>query len=127
MQPVFRRVNTWLGRSQDMFRMVAAVLGIQAGEPKPRVYLGDENINAWMVKQGHAWAYRQYLDDKDYCVWGRPCTRCQKRFVGAASGQPIRPVGVAVGEARSDRPFFRLQQRDRCQLHCVHASTDAGG
>jgi hypothetical protein len=33
------------------------------------VYLGDENINGWLVQQGHAWAYRQYLNDKDYCVW----------------------------------------------------------
>lgn len=30
------------------------------------VYLGDENLNAWMVQQGHAWAYRQYLKDTDY-------------------------------------------------------------
>jgi endonuclease YncB( thermonuclease family) len=24
------------------------------------VYLKNENVNAWMVQQGHAWAYRQY-------------------------------------------------------------------
>ena len=23
------------------------------------VYLDDENLNAWMVQQGHAWAYRR--------------------------------------------------------------------
>jgi endonuclease YncB( thermonuclease family) len=33
------------------------------------VYLGDENINAWMVQQGHAWAYREYLKDQNYCAW----------------------------------------------------------
>jgi endonuclease YncB( thermonuclease family) len=44
--------------SQDRYERLVAV-----------VYLGDENINAWMVQQGNAWAYRQYLDDKDYCVW----------------------------------------------------------
>lgn len=33
------------------------------------VYLGDENVNAWMVKQGHAWAYRGHTLDADYCVW----------------------------------------------------------
>ncbi|MGH8223916.1 MAG: thermonuclease family protein [Woeseiaceae bacterium] len=33
------------------------------------VYFGDENINGWLVKRGHAWAYRQYADDPDYCVW----------------------------------------------------------
>ena len=29
---------------------------------------GDLNVNAWLVKQGHAWAYR-YTKDADYCVW----------------------------------------------------------
>ena len=33
------------------------------------VFLGEENVNAWMVKQGHAWAYRGYTQDPDYCVW----------------------------------------------------------
>lgn len=33
------------------------------------VYLGDENINGCLVQQGHAWAYRQYLNNKDYCIW----------------------------------------------------------
>ena len=33
------------------------------------VYLGDENINGWLVQQGHAWAYRQYLSEPDYCHW----------------------------------------------------------
>jgi micrococcal nuclease len=33
------------------------------------VHLGDENVNAWMVKQGHAWAYRGFTQDPNYCVW----------------------------------------------------------
>ncbi|HEU4516753.1 MAG TPA: thermonuclease family protein [Steroidobacteraceae bacterium] len=33
------------------------------------VRLGDENINGWMVKQGHAWAYRGQTRESDYCVW----------------------------------------------------------
>lgn len=33
------------------------------------VFLGDQSINAWMVQQGNAWAYRHYLDDASYCVW----------------------------------------------------------
>jgi endonuclease YncB( thermonuclease family) len=32
------------------------------------VYLGDENINAWLVQEGHAWAYRDYMKDPAYCV-----------------------------------------------------------
>ena len=33
------------------------------------VFDGEENVNAWLVKQGHAWAYRPYTQDPDYCVW----------------------------------------------------------
>ena len=44
--------------SQDRYERLVAV-----------VYLGDENINGWMVKQGHAWAYRDYLNDSRYCAW----------------------------------------------------------
>lgn len=47
------------------------------------VFLGGENINAWMVSEGNAWAYRDYLKDASYChseadarsrrlgLWGR--------------------------------------------------------
>jgi endonuclease YncB( thermonuclease family) len=31
------------------------------------VYLGDENVNAWLVHEGHAWVYRQYARDERYC------------------------------------------------------------
>jgi endonuclease YncB( thermonuclease family) len=31
------------------------------------VYLNEVHINAWLVEQGHAWAYRQYLSDPNYC------------------------------------------------------------
>jgi len=44
--------------TQDRYHRLVAV-----------VYLADENINAWMVKQGHAWAYRQYATDSSYCAW----------------------------------------------------------
>jgi endonuclease YncB( thermonuclease family) len=33
------------------------------------VFLDGENINAWMVQQGAAWAYRDYLEDPSYCAW----------------------------------------------------------
>jgi endonuclease YncB( thermonuclease family) len=44
--------------TQDQYERLVAV-----------VFLGDQSINAWMVQQGNAWAYRQYLDDASYCVW----------------------------------------------------------
>jgi endonuclease YncB( thermonuclease family) len=33
------------------------------------VHVGDENLNAWMVQQGYAWAYRRYMQDAAYCTW----------------------------------------------------------
>jgi endonuclease YncB( thermonuclease family) len=44
--------------SQDQYDRLVAVVG-----------LDDENVNAWLVQQGYAWAYREYTKDKNYCVW----------------------------------------------------------
>ncbi len=33
------------------------------------VFIGEESINAWMVQQGNAWAYRHYLEDNRFCSW----------------------------------------------------------
>jgi endonuclease YncB( thermonuclease family) len=33
------------------------------------VFYGEENVNAWLVERGDAWAYRRYLSDDEYCVW----------------------------------------------------------
>jgi endonuclease YncB( thermonuclease family) len=60
--------------TQDRYERLVAV-----------VYLGNENINAWMVRQGHAWAYRQYLDDKDYCT-SEGSARSSKRGLWALPG-----------------------------------------
>ena len=48
------------------------------------VQLGDENINGWMVKQGHAWAYRGHTRESDYCVWEN-AARSLKRGLWADS------------------------------------------
>jgi len=45
-------------KTQDRYERLVAV-----------VYLNDENINGWMVQQGNAWAYRDYLSDPAYCAW----------------------------------------------------------
>ena len=34
-----------------------------------RVWLGDLDVNAQMVKGGHAWTYRRYADDAAYCAY----------------------------------------------------------
>jgi len=34
-----------------------------------RIWLGETDINAAMIRQGHAWTYRRYADDPDYCAY----------------------------------------------------------
>ena len=34
------------------------------GRTVGHVWIGDRNINREMIREGHAWAYRRYLDDK---------------------------------------------------------------
>ena len=33
------------------------------------VFVNGVNINEQLVKDGHAWAYRYFLQDRDYCRW----------------------------------------------------------
>jgi endonuclease YncB( thermonuclease family) len=33
------------------------------------VFVDGDNVNARMVQEGHAWAYREYVRDMDYCRW----------------------------------------------------------
>ena len=46
------------------------------------VYLGEENINAWLVREGYAWTYRQYAHDRRYCE-AESAARSEKRGVWA--------------------------------------------
>lgn len=43
---------------QDQYDRLVAVVG-----------LDDENVNAWLVRQGHSWVYREYAKDPNYCAW----------------------------------------------------------
>jgi len=62
------------------------------------VYLDDENLNAWMVQQGHAWAYRRYLDDAQYCAWEQHARASGLGVWAPPSGKRIAPWGSRKGE-----------------------------
>jgi len=53
--------------SQDQYDRLVAVVG-----------LDDENVNAWLVQQGYAWAYREYTKDKNYCAWEAEARAAQR-------------------------------------------------
>jgi len=63
--------------TQDRYERLVAV-----------VFVGESSINRWMVEQGHAWAYRQYLDDPAICVLEHEARIAAH---GLWSGDPVAP------------------------------------
>jgi endonuclease YncB( thermonuclease family) len=51
-----------------------------------RLWLGERDINAEMVKSGHAWTYRRYADLPAYCVYEK-AARDQRRGLWQAPVQ----------------------------------------
>jgi endonuclease YncB( thermonuclease family) len=47
-----------------------------------RLWLGELDVNAEMVRQGHAWVYRRYDDDPAYCAYEK-AARDQRRGLWA--------------------------------------------
>jgi len=90
------------------------------------VYLGDENINESLVREGHAWAYRKYLKrtEADYCrleadartakrgLWLLPNT--ERMGKGAHSEQQvITPGGVSMSETFAFAPWEYRKRKTR--------------
>ena len=122
-------------REQDRYGRMIAV-----------VYLGDENVNAWLVRQGQAWVYRQYADDPRYCeaemaarrekrgVWALPASEQKapwewravkdKRRVGYSdySGETLERCVAAVG--KKPAPAAPLPMAD---VPAASATEDAPG
>jgi endonuclease YncB( thermonuclease family) len=55
------------------------------------VFLDSENINAWMVQQGDAWAYRAYLEDPSYCAWEAVARASGLGLWGLPPGSRVAP------------------------------------
>ena len=85
------------------------------------VLLGDENVNAWMVKQGHAWALRAASLDASYCAW-EDAARSLRRGLWRA------PEWVAPWDwraARKDALFFPTDQSNASTASCMRELRDA--
>ena len=54
------------------------------------VYLGEENINAWLVRAGLAWVYRQYARDARYCK-AEMMARVEQRGIWSLAATEQRP------------------------------------
>jgi endonuclease YncB( thermonuclease family) len=85
------------------------------------VMLGDENVNAWMVKQGHAWASRESSLDANYCAW-EDAARSLRRGLWSA------PDWVAPWDwraARKDALFFATDHSNASTASCMRERREA--
>ena len=81
------------------------------------VFLGEENVNAWMVKQGHAWTYRGYTQDPDYCVWEN-AARSLRRGLWAEKHW-VAPWEWRI--SRRDSSFFVTDYSNTSTAGCMRA------
>jgi micrococcal nuclease len=84
------------------------------------VYLGDENMNGWMVRQGHAWAYRDYLKDAVYCDWEAEARSSRRGLWAQATSNWKSPWEWRRAE-RTDGQVFTDYSRETV-VNCVAAS-----
>jgi len=56
-----------------------------------RIWLGDVDVNAAMIKNGYAWAYRRYLDDVRYCIYEFDARRARRGLWQASAGERVAP------------------------------------
>lgn len=81
------------------------------------VFLDGENVNAWMVKQGHAWAYRGQTREADYCVWEN-AARSLRRGLWDNKGQDwVAPWDWR--EARRDPLHFATDYSGASAASCM--------
>jgi endonuclease YncB( thermonuclease family) len=83
--------------------------------------LGDENVNAWMVKQGHAWALRAASLDANYCAW-EDAARSLRRGLWSAP-EWVAPWDWRV--ARKDAQFFPTDYSSASTASCMRELRDA--
>jgi hypothetical protein len=88
------------------------------------VYLNDENINAWMVQQGHAWAYRQYLDDAQYCAWEQQARASRSGVWSLPSTNRIAPWEFR--QAEREQTQIVMGTTVETERACVAAMNDRG-
>ena len=83
------------------------------------VFLGDENVNAWMVSEGNAWAYRDYLRDPSYCY---DEADARSRHLGLWSLPPSSTYAPWEWRARERDPSTRLSNYSQeTAANCVAA------
>jgi endonuclease YncB( thermonuclease family) len=95
--------------TQDQYERLVAI-----------VYLGGENMNSWLVQQGHAWAYRQYMSDPRYCVWEADARLYRRGLWAAPPGSQKAPWEWRRAQRQEGASAFTDYQRETVS-NCVKA------
>jgi micrococcal nuclease len=81
------------------------------------VFLGEENINAWMVKQGHAWAYRHFTGSPDYCAWENAARSLRRGLWNSQRLDWVAPWDWR--ESKRDPLFFVTDYSNASTATCI--------
>jgi endonuclease YncB( thermonuclease family) len=79
------------------------------GRTVGRVRIGSVDVNAEMVKQGGAWAFRQYQSDQRFQLWEKEARAAKRGLWGLQADQIIAPWDWRAG--RRARAAQRAQAR----------------
>lgn len=96
--------------SQDQYERLVAI-----------VYLGGENLNSWLVQQGHAWAYRQYLSDPRYCVWEADARLHRRGLWSAPAGSQKAPWEWRRSRDEGRQRFAFTNYQRETVANCVNS------
>jgi len=99
------------------------------GRTVGHVWIGDRHINREMVREGHAWVYRRYLDDKTLLddethaqqngigLWGCPKRNVYRRGIGGVASAEVngKPTNLsrrrlAVGRSGNAARWTRARK-----------------
>ncbi|MBR7619988.1 thermonuclease family protein [Phenylobacterium sp. 20VBR1] len=80
------------------------------GRTLGRIYSGDRDINAEMVRSGSAWAYRAYLTDLSFIKLEDEARRARRGLWSLPAGETIAPWDWRHPKSggRENRPSFRF-------------------
>jgi endonuclease YncB( thermonuclease family) len=97
------------------------VKGVQGETLVAVVFLGDENINAWMVKQGHAWAYRGFAEDPNYCLWENAARSLRRGLWANPSKDWVAPWDWRM--SKRDALFFVSDYSNASAAGCLRGNS----
>ncbi len=96
---------------QDRYERIVAI-----------VHAGADDVNAWVVQQGHAWAYRHYTTDQRYCRWEDDARQAKRGLWRLSASARIAPWDW---RRRARDPAYRPLDRSRETLRDCIASLRA--